>query len=143
MIPIAGTTNSGIRMFAWTQRFVLVLARAGYEEGWAFRRPDGSRAKAADYRENLSKKLKRIQRTSTLIDPECNVWSNYGVQRLGRRFLTTHATIMGVPPHVLELQMRWSTDRAAGARTVHRSMVHTYSEIRNMKETLKQPSQVC
>ena len=62
---------------------------------------------------------------------------------MGCCFLTTHATLMGVPPHVLELQMRWSTDRAAGARTVQRSMVHTYSEVRNMKESLKQPSQVC
>ena len=43
MIPIAGTTDSGIRVFAWVQRFLLILARAGHEEGWAFRRPDGTR----------------------------------------------------------------------------------------------------
>ena len=36
MIPIAGTTNSGIRFFAWAQRFVMVLAQADFEEGWAF-----------------------------------------------------------------------------------------------------------
>ena len=143
MLPIAGTTNHGIQMFCWAQRFVVILSRHGFEDGWAFRRQDGSRAKAANYREDIFTKLQQIQATTSLIDPECNVWEDYGVQRSGRRFLTTHATNMGVPPHLLELQMRWSTDCAVGNRTVHRSMVHTYSEIRNMKETLLRPSQVC
>jgi hypothetical protein len=33
MIPIAGTTNSGIRFFRWTQRFVIRLSREGITEG--------------------------------------------------------------------------------------------------------------
>jgi hypothetical protein len=45
MIPIAGVTHSGIHFFTWTQRFVQRLAEDGFEEGWAFRRPNGSRAK--------------------------------------------------------------------------------------------------
>ena len=143
MIPIAGTTDHGIEAFKWAQRFVVILSKAGYEDGWAFRRADGSRAVAGDYRENIFGKLQQIQATTTLIDPECNVWEDYGIQRSGRRFLTSHATNMGVPPHDLELQMRWSTDRAVGEQTVHRSMVHTYSEIRNMKKSLLRPSQVC
>ena len=50
---------------------------------------------------------------------------------------------MGVLPFLIELQARWQTDRANGERTVQRTMIHTYSEIRNMKETLKKPSQAC
>jgi hypothetical protein len=78
MIPIAGTTFSGIRFFNWTQRFVCRLALDGFEEGWAFRRTDGSRAKASDYQENIFCKLEIIQATTTLIDPGCSIWDEYG-----------------------------------------------------------------
>ena len=54
----------------------------------------------------------------------------------------TEATRNKVPAHVVELQCRWQTDRAAGKRTVQRSMIHTYSEVRNMKDTLIEPSQL-
>jgi hypothetical protein len=143
MIPIAGTTNSGIQFFRWTQRFVIRLSREGITEGWAFQSRDGTRAKASEYRDNIFSKLEIIQATTTLIDPECNVWDDYGVQRSGRRFFTTHCTNMGVQPHLIELQARWQTDRANGERTVQRSMLHTYSEVRNMKDTLLQPSRAC
>ena len=143
MIPIAGETRSGIRFFDWTQRFVGRLAIDGYCDGWAFKRPDGSRAKASDYMEDIYQRLEDIQATTKLIDEEYNVREEYGAQRSGRRFLTTHATNQGVPTHVIELQCRWQTDRAHGQRSVVRSMIHLYSEVRNMKKTLIQPSLVC
>jgi hypothetical protein len=118
MIPIAGTTFSGIRFFNWTQRFVCRLALDGFKEGWAFRRTDGSRAKASDYQENIFCKLEIIQATTTLIDPGCSIWDEYGIQRSGRRFFTTRCTNMKVDKHDIELQCRWSTDRTNGVRTV-------------------------
>jgi len=48
---------------------------------------------------------------------------------------------MGVELHLIELQSCWQTDRASGECTVHRTMAHTYSEVWNMKEVLKRPSQ--
>ena len=39
-----------------------------------------------------------------------------------------------------ELQVHWQTDRANGERTVQRTMIHLYSEIWNMKDTLVKPS---
>lgn len=142
VIPIAGTTASGIQMFKWTQRFVTKLGLDGRVDGWAFARPDGSKARASDYKDDIFKKLEVIQSTTTLIDQECDIWDDYGVQRSGRRFFTTHATNMGVPPHIIELQARWSTDRANGVRSVKRTMLHLYSEMRNMKESLIRASQV-
>ena len=82
-----------------------------------------------------------IQATTTLIDPECAIWEDYDVQRSGRRFFTTTCTIMRVELHLIELQACWQTDRANGERTVHRTMAHTYSKVRKMKEVLKTPSQ--
>ena len=143
MIPIAGETDSGIPFFVWTQRFVNSLARRGHYTGWAFLRPSGERAVAADFRDNIFSKLETIQATTSLIDPQCDIWEDYGVQRSGRRFFTTHCTIKGVPPHLIELQARWSTDRANGERTVQRTMIHLYSEVRNMKEVLILPSRSC
>jgi hypothetical protein len=143
MIPIAGVTASGIQFFTWTQRFVRRLAQEGFEDGWAFWRPDGSRAKASDYQENIFQKLEIIQATTTLIDPGCSVWDEYGIQRSGRRFFTTRCTNMKVDKHDIELQCRWSTDRANGVRTVQRSMIHNYLEVRNMKQALIRPSKAC
>lgn len=101
MIPIAGTTQSGIQFFRWTQRFVGRLAMDGHCDGWAFKRSDGTCAKAADYMEDIYQRLERIQATTTLIDADCEVRVEYGAQRSGRRFLTTHATMQGVEPHVI------------------------------------------
>jgi hypothetical protein len=143
MIPIAGVTNSGIQFFVWTQRFVRRLAREGFKDGWAFRRGDGSRAKASDYQDNIFRKLEIIQATTNLIDPGCSVWDEYGIQRSGRRFFTTRCTNRRVDKHDIELQCRWSTDRANGVRTVQRSMIHNNSEVRNMKQALIRPSKTC
>ena len=140
MIPIAGKTASGIEFFKWTQRFIIHLDRKGITDGWAFRNLDGTRAKAASYRNNIFAKLEIIQNTTTLIDPDCDIWEDYGAQRSGRRFFSTHATNMGVDPHLIELQARWQTDRANGQRSVQRTMLHLYSEVRNMKDTLVEPS---
>jgi hypothetical protein len=73
MIPIAGVTSSGIQFFTLTQRFLRQLGRDGFEDGWAFQRPDGSRAKASDYQENICWKLEIIQATTSLIDPGCSI----------------------------------------------------------------------
>ena len=143
MIPIAGTTDSGIHFHRWTQRFVSRLARRGQVDGWAFRRSDGTRAKASEYIDDIFRRLEDIQATTTLIEDKCDIRNDYGAQRSGRRFFTTHATKMGIKPHVIELQCRWQTDRARGERSVNRSMIHLYSEIRNMKDVLVKPSQAC
>jgi hypothetical protein len=87
--------------------------------------------------------LEIIQATTSLIDPGCSVWDEYGIQRSGRRFFTTRCTNMKVDKHDIELQCRWSTDRANGVRTVQRSMIHNYSEVRNMKHALIRPSKAC
>ena len=143
MIPIAGTTNSGMQFFKWTQRFLFAIAQNGQEEGWAFQRSDGTRAFASDYKVNIFEKLEIMQATTSLIDPGCEIWEDYGIQRSGRRFFTSHATNMGVKRHLIELQARWMVDRANGDRAVQRSMIHVYSEMRNMKEALIKPSKAC
>ena len=98
MIPIAGTTNSGITFFRWTQRFIAKLSHEGRHKGWAFQHPNGARALASDYQVEIFSKLEIIQATIYLIDPQYNIWTDYGVQRSGRRFPTSHATNMGVEP---------------------------------------------
>ena len=143
MIPIAGTTDSGIPFFEWAQRFTNIVSKGGRIDGWAFQREDGSRAKASDYRRNIFSKLEEIQATTNLIDQQVDIWEEFGIQRSGRRFFTTHTLKMGVDPILIELQARWSTDRANGERSVQRTMIHNYAEVRNMKDTLKKPSQAC
>ena len=142
MIPIAGTTRSGIQFYKWTQRFIDRLELEGRMDGWAFMRPNGDQAKAADYRNDIFTKLERIQATTNLNDSECKVWDEFGIQRSGRRCFTTVCTNRKIPSHIVELQCRWQTDRSNGVRSVQRSMIHTYSEVRNMLESLIRPSKV-
>jgi hypothetical protein len=142
-IPIAGITGSGVLFFEWTQRFVRRLEKAGRIDGWAFRKDDGkTRALASDYQEYIHTKLEHLQKTTNLIDPQCNIREDYGNQRSSRRFFDTECINKKVSKIDIECQCRWSSDRAAGGRTVHRSMVHTYAEVRNMEETLVRPSKV-
>ena len=143
MISIAGTTDSGIHFFKWTQRFLFALAQNGQEEGWAFQCSDGSKAFAGDFKTDIFEKLKSIQATTSTIDLGCEVWEDYGIQRSGWRFFTSHTTNRGVKQHLIELQARWIVDRVNGDRAVQRSMIHVYSEIRNMKDTLIKSSQAC
>ena len=96
MIPIVGTTNLGIPFFKWTQQFICGLAQKGIYDAWAFTLPNDARAKASDYRNNIFSKLELIQATATLIDPDCNVCTAFGMQRSGRRFFTTQTIIMSV-----------------------------------------------
>ena len=125
MIPIAGTARLGIKFFLWTQRFLGRLATEGYEDGWAFKRPIDDQVKAGDYQDNTSTKLEKIQETSNLIHPECKIWDDFGIQRLGRRCFTTICTNQNFPKHLVELQCRWSTNQPNGVRMlVQRSMVH-------------------
>ena len=136
-------TSLGIQFFTWTQRFLRRLGQEGYEDGWAFRRPDGSRAKASGYQDNIFQKLEIIQATTSLIDPGCSIWDEYSVKQSGRRFFTTRCSNMKVDKQEIEIQCRWSTDRANRVRTVQRSMIHNYSEVRNMKQALIRPSKAC
>lgn len=142
MIPIAGVTGSGVRVFEWTQRIIRRLELVGRTEGWLFRAANGvDRALASDYANNIYSKLEELQRTTKLIDLGCDVREEYGIQRSGRQFFDTQCLNMGVSKTDIEFQCRWRSDRAKGGKTVKRSMLHTYAEVRNMRSTLLRPSQ--
>ena len=135
--------TSSITFFTWTQRFICCLGVESHSNGWAFRSPDRTRALAGDYRNNIFSKLKTILEMTTLIKLECKIWDACSIQRSGWRFFDTHCLNMGVAPHLIELQAGWPTVRARGNRTDQPSMIHTYAEVRNMKETLMIPSKAC
>eukprot|EP00956_Cyclotella_meneghiniana_P024276 scaffold48552_cov53-Cyclotella_meneghiniana.AAC.1 len=81
MIPIAGVTGSGVRVFEWTQRIIKRLNLIGRTEGWLFRKSNGvDRALAGDYADNIYTKLEILQRKSKLIDPGVDVREAYGIQ---------------------------------------------------------------
>jgi len=142
MIPIAGVTGSGVKVFEWTQRIIKRLNLIGRTEGWLFRKSNGvDRALVGDYAENIYAKLELLQGRPKLIDPGVDVREAYGIQRSGRRFFDTQCINMKVSATDIEFQCRWRTDREKGGRSVNRNMLHTYAEVRNMRTTLLRPSQ--
>ncbi len=48
-------------------------------------RPNGDRAKAADYHNDIFTKLERIQATTNLIDLECKAWDELWAKVLHHR----------------------------------------------------------
>jgi hypothetical protein len=75
------------------------------EDGRAFERPDGSRVKASDYQDNIFRELEIIEATTALIDSECSIWDEYGVQRSVRRFFTTRCVNMKLDKDDIEATM--------------------------------------
>lgn len=142
VIPIAGTTDSGVQFFKWAQRFCFHLVSAGRTFGWAFARSSGARAKASDYKEIIFSELESIQEECPgLIDSQVDVWDAYGIQRSGRRFFDTTCRLRGVAKSDIEAQCRWMKDRQARGNPVARDMVDCYTEYRLMKPSLLRPSQ--
>ena len=115
MILIAGKMNSGIKFFEWNQRFVGRLASMGWVDGWAFQRPDGTRAKAAEYMDDIYRRLEDVQASTSLIDPLCDVCGDFGAKLSGRRFFTTHATMRGINHTSLNYSAggRWTEQKAS------------------------------
>ena len=141
VIPIAGTTKSGVEFFKWTQRFCFTLVTSGRTSGWAFARKNGDRAKASDYRKVIFSELERIQEErEDLIDPKIEIWEDFGIQRSGRRFFDTACRLRGVSKLDIEAQCRWMKDRQARGVPVARDMVDCYTEYRLMKPALLRPS---
>ena len=113
--------------------------------GWnyarlGFRKPiTGKRAQAPDYRDDIFTKLEYIQASTNLIDPDCAVWDdewrllNPAVRKTLFHFRMPKSRSRS--PRI-ELQCCWSTDRANGHQQEQRTMLHTYSEVRNMKSIL-------
>ena len=64
----------GIPFFRWPQRFVCKLTSLWREDDWAFRRPDGTRALALLYRDDVFRKLRVIQATTLMIEPGYKIW---------------------------------------------------------------------
>ena len=141
VIPIAGTTKSGVEFFKWAQRFCFTLIQNNRTSGWAFARKNGERAKASDYRNVIFSELEQIQNEKpNLIDPPVDVWEDYGIQRSGRRFFDTTCRLRGVSKSDIEAQCRWMKDRHARGNPVPRDMVDCYTEYRQMKPALLRPS---
>lgn len=92
---------------------------------------------------NIAEKLEIVQRTTTPINPDCNISDDYGVQRLGWIFFRTHCTNMGFRPTWSNCKLAGRPDRAIGKRTVKQTMIHTSLEMRNMIESLIKPSFAC
>jgi hypothetical protein len=114
VIPIAGATKSGVEFFKWAQRFSFVLKSRGRTSGWAFARPKGDKAKASDYQDIIFMELEEIQNERpNLIDPQVEVWEDFGIQRSGRRFFDTTCRLRGVSKSDIEAKCHWMKGRQA------------------------------
>jgi hypothetical protein len=98
----------------------------GISEGGWFK------SKSIGLKQDIFSRLETIQSSTNLIDNNWDIWTEFGVQRSGSLLFTTHCTDRGMPWHEIALQCHWETDCANSERSVNRSMIHTYSEMRNI-----------
>jgi len=140
IVPIAGVTKSGLQPLKWGDRLIGALQDEGVTKGWAFCREDGRQAHCADYGETVFSKLEEIQNNRPdLIEQDCKVREEYGLQRSWRRGFASEAANQGVKETDINAQCRWQSEMKTG-RMVFRSMADRYTDYRLNRSRLLKPS---
>ena len=131
-VPMAVTSASGIQGELWTRRFVETRARQGITSGFAFRRPDGSRARATDYEPGLHSRLVQLVPTVGHLLPQIeDIEEKIRFRRSFRRGSNTQAQINNVPTNVINAVARWSDKERSRGVDVHRPMHEHYLEMKS------------
>ena len=131
-MPMAIISASGIKGELWTRRFVETRARQGVTTGYAFRRPDGSPARATDYEPGLHSRLCELVSTVGHLLPKLeDIEEKIRFRRSFRRGSNTQAQIKNVPTNVINAVARWSDKERSRGVDVHRPMQEHYLEMKS------------
>ena len=131
-MPMAIISASGIKGELWTRRFVETRARQGVTTGYAFRRPDGSPARATDYEPGLHSRLCELVSTVGHLLPKLeDIEEKIRFRRSFRRGSNTRAQIKNVPTNVINAVARWSDKERSRGVDVHRLMQEHYLEMKS------------
>jgi hypothetical protein len=135
-IPLAATTEgTHLQPGKWVKRLVELMTTNGDTRGRLFRRTL-SPAKLFEFEGDFFRLLKAVQAGSSLIGPEVDVESIFGILRSSRRGMTAHARNMEVSKDMLKVFNRWHTEMNSSTGIARLDMLETYSSLDAIKPTL-------
>lgn len=136
-LPIVEITNSGLEVRKWVER---MLCWYGPDrKGYVFRDSAGNRVSCGYYAQKILGLIKDIQQSGRederhVVEPDCDVFEEFGMSRSFRRGSDSRALAAGVPTATVDLINRWRTTERAKGRTAQLKMNAHYSDIRLLLE---------
>eukprot|EP00978_Attheya_sp_CCMP212_P038609 scaffold192798_cov54-Attheya_sp.AAC.1 len=114
VIPIACTTSSGLPNLRWARRMVEKMETLGRTTGYLFvNMKTERRAECSQYKKSIFDKLREIQVSNPeLIEPECEIEEEFGMQRSFRRGFDTECRNRGVKEADINAMCRWQVEKA-------------------------------
>lgn len=143
VIPVAATTSSGLPNLRWARRMVEKMETLGRTTGYLFvNTKTERRAECSLYKASIFDKLGEIQSAQPeLIEPECEIDEEFGMQRMFRRGFDTECRNRGVKSEDINSMCRWQVEKRRQGRSSARSMLDLYTDYRLAKDMLLRPSQ--
>ena len=130
LLPLAGTTNSGLKPRLWIGRALSELAKRGITRGPMFRTENGQPIRAGVMEPSLFLRLEQVQLLRPdLISDQVDIAEVYGVSRSFRRGSTTEAGNRGVPANIIEINNRWRRVECAGTSATSLGMREHYTGV--------------
>jgi hypothetical protein len=142
LIPIAATTETGLKPRLWVGRMIEAYRMEGIADGWVFRNESGAPGRQSDYEPYFFDMAQNFQASGAVatrvLDQEDDVPTIYGLSRSLRRRYATHATNMGVADAGQKRLARWRYVESADGRTPNfqGGTKENYSDINLMLKTL-------
>lgn len=132
-LPVVPETNSGLKVQVWVERMLAWYSPGSL--GYVFKDKTGDKITCGHYAIEILGLIKDIQQSSLLnevgiVDPECDVFEEYGMSRSFRRGSNSRATAAGVDEITINLVNRWRQSERAQGKVVSQKMNAHYTDIR-------------
>ena len=142
LMPLAATTDSGLRVREWLTRLVQVRERQGLVRGPAFQDKKGGILNPRLIEGQLMDRLQMVKETQAGIIPaDVDCHEHFGISRSFRRGATSVARTRGIKDKYVELINRWRKFEDARGRQPSLPMVEHYSDVQQLIPELVKFSQ--
>lgn len=136
-VPVVEKTASGLEIRVWIERMLCWFGPD--RKGYVFRDANGHRVSCGHYAQQILGIIKQIQNSDRIqergiVDPECDVFEEYGMSRSFRRGSDSRALAAGVSQATIDLINRWRTSERAKGKAAQLKMSEHYSDIRLLLE---------
>jgi len=135
-IPMVGKTGRNkIANALWAERYRSDVRNTGLSRGYLFGKPDGGKARLADFEEDFYEVLEEVRRRRPdLIGDDVDIREEYGIWRSLRRGVSSHAINMKVSKNLIELINRWRSEKDRQSQSA--TMIDVYTELEDLIPTL-------
>jgi hypothetical protein len=135
-VPIvARTKGTFLQPGKWIKRLCEARATKGDKGGRLFKRQLVP-ARLYEFEEDFFRLLREVQATTSFIEPDVVVETEYGILRSNRRGMTSHSRNMGISKPDLNTFNRWTKEANSQTGLARLDMADTYTSLPSIKPLL-------